>query len=68
MGYLDKWEKSVAARKGFDKTAKNKMLLSDTTRTGLKFTGDYCYNKFNVCVCACVIVLISIQLRPSLRW
>ena len=41
LGYLEEWEKSVAARKGFNKTAKNKMLLSDATKTGLKFTGTY---------------------------
>lgn len=40
LGYLDKWEASVQAREGFDKTAKNKMLLSEATRSGLRFTGE----------------------------
>lgn len=39
IGYLDKWEASVAARKGFEKFEKNKMLLSEETRSGLRLTG-----------------------------
>ena len=41
MGYFEDWERSVEAREDFSKTAKNKMLLSDATRSGIKFTG-YC--------------------------
>ena len=55
MGYLEEWEKSVAARKGFSKTEKNKMLLSDATRSGLKFTGT------GVCVCVCVCVRACVR-------
>ena len=31
MGYLEEWERSVAAREHFSKIEKNKMLLSDIT-------------------------------------
>ena len=55
LGYLEEWEKSVAARKGFSKTEKNKMLLSDATRSGLKFTGT------GVCVCVCVCVCVRVR-------
>ena len=51
LGYLEEWEKSVAARKGFSKTEKNKMLLSDATRSGLNFT-----------VCMCVRAYVHITL------
>ena len=40
LGYMEKWEQSVAARPGFSQTDKNKMMLSEATKTGLKFTGN----------------------------
>ena len=57
-------EKSVAARKGFSKTEKNKMLLSDATRSGLKFTGTGVCMYVCVCVCvhACVRMCVHITL------
>ena len=39
LKYLEDWEKSVKERKKFSATEKNKMMLSDATRTGLKLTG-----------------------------
>ena len=39
IAFLDKWEASVAARKEFEKIEKNKMLLSEETRFGLRLTG-----------------------------
>ena len=41
IGYLDSWEIAVAARPGFSPTEKKKMLLSNETLTGLRFTGTY---------------------------
>ena len=38
LPYLDTWEKGVAARKGFKKSQKNRMLLSAETRLGLQIT------------------------------
>ena len=39
LGYLDEWEASVAARPGFSKAERNKMLLSQETLSGLRLTG-----------------------------
>ena len=42
LKYLDDWEKSAereSKEKKLSKTAKCNMLLSEVTRTGLKFTG-----------------------------
>ena len=39
LGYIKEWEKSIEMREGYSKTEKNKMLLSDETRKGLKMTG-----------------------------
>ena len=63
LGYLEEWEKSVAARKGFSKTEKNKMLLSDATRSGLKFTGTgVCmYVCMYVCICVCVCMRACVR-------
>ena len=39
MSYLDEWEKSVNDRDGLDEEAKEKMLIAEATRTGLRLTG-----------------------------
>ena len=39
LGYLDRWEKSVEGRKEFNKTQRNKMMLSSETLSGLRLTG-----------------------------
>ena len=43
LGYLEKWEKAVAARKGFQDNEKN-MLLSLETSNGMKITSESCIN------------------------
>ena len=42
LGYFEDGERSVETREGLSKTAKNKMLLSDATRSGIKLTGYCC--------------------------
>ena len=37
--YLSDWEKSVNSRTGYTLAERNKMLLSQQTREGLKITG-----------------------------
>ena len=39
LTYLDKWEKSVKDRSGFDADAKRRMQLSSETLLGLRMTG-----------------------------
>lgn len=39
LGYLKSWEDSVMSRNGFEKSEKQKMLLSTQTLEGLKITG-----------------------------
>ena len=40
LPYLDSWEESVRKRKGFAAKSKEKMLLTNTTRLGLRVTGN----------------------------
>ena len=40
LGFLDEWEKSVEDRQNFSNFEKNKMLLSNETRLGLRLTGN----------------------------
>ncbi len=49
--FLDKWEASVAARKGFEKINKAKMLLSEATRIGLRLTGIHNYYEHDIIDC-----------------
>ena len=44
LGYLEKWEKAVAARKGFQDNEKKNMLLSMETSNGMKITSESCIN------------------------
>ena len=44
LPYLDRWEKTVSTREGFSRTEKDKMLLSQETRKGLRITGMNTYN------------------------
>ncbi len=41
LPYLDKWESSVDARKGFKRAQKNRMLISSATLKGLRITGRF---------------------------
>ena len=46
LPYLAEWESIADARKGFTKTEQGNMLLSHSTRLGLKMTSKY-VNKSN---------------------
>ena len=48
IGYLEKCEKSVEGRKGFSRTAKNKLLLSKAARSGIKLTGHCYYHSYSL--------------------
>ena len=43
MGYLEKWEKSVAQREGYKdlKNEQNMMLLPGETRQGIQITSNF---------------------------
>ncbi len=41
LPYLDEWERSVQALKGYKKGQKNRMLISKETMLGLRMTGMY---------------------------
>lgn len=42
LPYLDKWEKSVLAREGFDDSERKRMLLSQETLDGIRMTSTHC--------------------------
>ena len=46
LSYLNEWEKSVGDRDGYDDEEKEKMMIAEETRTGLRLTG-----KKSACMC-----------------
>ena len=65
IGYLDAWEKSVNERPGFEKIEKkNKMLLSQETRLGLRMTG----NSIIICITNLSVLLLSFLLTAVLSF